>query len=572
MLCEILMRGGARVARELAEESLPGGGVRLTLARADVPAGFDEVRLLPGLFDARAGEDGYYAAPFCNAQFLTRFRERPDCTFSFSAAYLSFIGMRRADGSAVLLIFDGMRLGIETQIAVAGGAYSMTPRIRRAETSVYEDVSLVLLPLAGADANYSGMARAYRAHELAAGRCRPLAEKAAERPLLARIARAPEIRIRLAWKPAPPDVPEQTPENEPPLHVACTFGQVERLVAELKRQGVPDAQICLVGWNIAGHDGRYPQMFPVEERLGGEAGLRRLIRTAQDAGYLITCHTNSTDAYSVSEDFSPDILLRGADGEAVSGGAWSGGRMYEVCPHAARRFARRDLPRVRALGFHGAHYIDVISTVAPRQCLDPAHPATRAECAAIWEEILREAAGKFGAVSSEGTWGYLASVVDFGLYSAFSLMSRLPAVADETVPLFPLVYHGIMLYNTSSETVNYPVKSAAIRLKFYEYGGRPAIYYYSKFMRGNAWMGEDDFRMDTEDELRDTVARIRSMTDEYRAVSALQYAFMEEHEAAAPGVYRVRYSNGTRLIVNYSGEEFSEEGVRVPAGELSFLP
>jgi hypothetical protein len=41
------------------------------------------------------------------------------------------------------------------------------------------------------------------------------------------------------------------------------------------------AQLCLVGWNQKGHDGRWPQIFPVEEALGGEEKLRRLIRKAR---------------------------------------------------------------------------------------------------------------------------------------------------------------------------------------------------------------------------------------------------------------------------------------------------
>lgn len=92
------------------------------------------------------------------------------------------------------------------------------------------------------------------------------------------------IRVRLAWKPAPSPVEDQTPETEPPLHVACTFEDVERIMRSYKEAGVDKAEFCLVGWNSKGHDGRWPQVFPVEEELGGEEGLLKLIAEAKRLG------------------------------------------------------------------------------------------------------------------------------------------------------------------------------------------------------------------------------------------------------------------------------------------------
>ena len=567
---EILRQDGSKIVRAMTETPT-AHGVRLTLAQTEVPADYAEIRLLPGYFDAQAGDDGYYVVPFCNGTFISRFHDRADTQFSWNSSYLSFTGAVRGD-HADLLIFEGMRLGLDPEVTVIDGHYTLNTRILHENTELYEDISVELIQLTGADATYAGMARAYRAHELAAGNCRPLAEKAEERPILKRLVHSPEIRIRLAWKPAPPEILEQTVENEPEMHIACTFAQAEELVAELKRQGIADAELCLVGWNVSGHDGRYPQMFPVEPKLGGESALRHLIAAAQDAGYQIVCHTNSTDAYTIAEDWDPEWIIRKADGSmAINDTGWSGGRMYWLCPHAAEKLADRDLPRVRDLGFAGSHYIDVITTVAPRQCLSKQHYALKNECADAWRRIMKKSADLFGAISSEGTWGYAADVLDFGLYSAFNLMGQQPDIVDETVPLYPLVYHGITLYNPSAETVNFPVKSAKHRLKFFEFGGRPAIYYYAKFVNGNSWMGTDDFLMDTPEQLTDTVGRIRKMMEDYRAVEDLQYVYMENHERIADGVYRVTYANGARMIVNYTDAPVTVEGTTVPAVDFAVI-
>ena len=564
---EIIRRDGTSVRIPMhAEEG--AGCVLLTLPRACVPEDFASIRLMPELLDARAGQDGYYVLPHNPGYFLTRFRPREDCSLRWPAALLPLVGMVR-DGRAQMLVFRGMKDAMEIEASVCGGEYRCVPLLRWEETELYEDVSLELHTLTGADADYSGMARRYRQGQLRRGLCRPLREKAEERPILWELAKSPEIRIRMGWKPVPTPVLEQTHETEPPMRTACTFAQAEALVREMRRQGIPNAELCLVGWNVKGHDGRYPEIFPPEQALGGEEGLRRLIRTAQDAGYQIVGHTNSTDAYSISEDWNPDDILRRRDGSMRTTASWSGGRMYELRPDPALTFAKRDLPRAAALGFRGAHYIDVISTVGPRPDFDPRHPLNQRECADKWNGILAYASEQFGAIASEGVFDFTAGVLDYGLYAAFHTLSDLPPLADEPVPLPQLVYHGIVMNNPSAETVNYPVKAPENRLRFYEYGGRPAIYYYSRFRTDGAnWMGADDFTMDTPAELTRSVGLIGDVCREYLPLAGLQFEFMERHERAAESVFRTEYADGTRMLFNYSAEPVEVNGIR--AAPLDF--
>ena len=568
-IAEIICADGKRNTVSLTEEYC-GDHVRVTLKKEQVPTDFSAVRVLSGLYTAQAGEDGYFVSTYANGTFLAYFKERENTDFTWTTAYLPFCGMVK-NGKAYMAIVDGMRDGADFNITVSDHAYALTVLLRREHSAVYEDLTIELYELPQGEADYSAMARCYRRRQLASGVSRPLAEKAGERPLLHEMAHMPEIRIRLAWKPVPSPVKEQTPENEPPMHVACTFAQVENLIAELQRQGVRSAQICLVGWNISGHDGRYPQVFPVEPKLGGEEGLRHLIHTAQAAGYRIVCHTNSTDCYHISEDWNETIVLKKSDGRLAGNAEWSGGKMYEMCPVYGEKFAHRDLPRVRALGFEGAHYIDVISTVAPRECNDPDHAVTCGECAKTWRRILRYGKEVFGGISSEGTYDYAVNELDFGLYAAFHLISNRPSISDETIPLFPLVYHGIVLYNPSAETVNFPVKPRLNQLKFYEYGGCPAIYYYANFHQKHHWMGTDDFLMDTPEQLRETVGLIRAEMVRYETVADLQYTFMEHHEKVTDGLFRITYANGVQMLVNYNEKPMRCGAVTVPPQDFIVL-
>ena len=102
-------------------------------------------------------------------------------------------------------------------------------------------ISLIKVDL-GNEADYSDMANYYREYQLKRGACIPLKE---------RVKGNPELEMK----------------------VACTFERVKDIVVELKNAGVDKAQFCLIGWNKSGHDGRYPQLFPVEEKLGGRFGI-----------------------------------------------------------------------------------------------------------------------------------------------------------------------------------------------------------------------------------------------------------------------------------------------------------
>ena len=359
----------------------------------------------------------------------------------------------------------------------------------------------------------------------------------------------------MAWKPAPADVMEQTEENEPPIFVACTFDRVKEFVKRLKEIGVAKVQICLVGWNKSGHDGRWPDAFPVEPLLGGEKKLRELIEYTKSCGYNIVCHTNSTDCYSISKRFKNNITLKNKQMEAVADKCiWSGGRMYHLCPQKAWEFAKEDLIKIKDLGFVGAHYVDVMSIIPLRTCFDPSHPCNAKQTDEYFEKIAMLSQELFGGFASEGSFDHSARYLDLGLYTKFN-RSKVEGM-DEGVNFFEIVFHGITMSNASSQTVNYPIKDEDQRLIMAELNYRPAMYVYSKFKKdGKSWMGDSDLTISTDDDLMKTAEIVKRTADEYSRLSHLQNEFIENYTEIAPMVYRVEYSDNTVITVNYNSEE-----------------
>ena len=241
--------------------------------------------------------------------------------------------------------------------------------------------------------------------------------------------------------------------------------------------------------------------------------------------------------------------------------------MYHLCAVPGLRRAKEDFPRVAALGFHGLHYIDVISTVWPRACYNPRHPQTRRETAENWLRILRLARETFGGAASEGCFDMYVREMDYGLYQSFNLLGDMPEIAARRVPLWSLVYHGIVLSNPSAETVNYPAKTWKERLKCYEYGGRPAIYVHSAFVSGRKsnWMGDLDILAGTDEQLEKGARQVKRAYDDYQPLKYLQTQFMDRHEQLAPDVYRVTYSGGDSMVFNYAEADYDYDGHVVPA-------
>lgn len=544
-----------RETLRIARASLPQNLRRVKIVRARVPAG------APGYWVNSDGELGTFKA-----------RERDGARRS-GRPHMPFFGAVLPEGAFVAIV-TGMPYNYSFTAELKKGVYELSMAYDFHMEDVYEDLAVSFVPLAGAEADYAGMARAYRAYQLKRGAVKPLRERAKAQPILDYAARWPEVRVRHAWKPVPSPVPDQTVKDEPPVKPVITFERFKEIVDAFKRQGIGGAEFCLVGWNVGGHDGRWPQVFPVEPSLGGEAKLREAIAYAQGLGYEVVAHGNHRDAYLIADSWDAEYIReKNADGTLRRGRTtWGGGRMYTICPQRAyERFALQQMPMVRALGFRGLHYLDVYSCVGAERCDDPRHPLNERQSAAWVGHILQLGRDTFGGIASEGSYDQNAGQLDYVLYVSFARpfdAATYKGLVDRLVPMFQLVYNGIILSNPYTTTVNAPLKGRASELKTIEFGGRPSFYFYANFLtpgKGKNWMGDEDLTCATDDELARSVAAIKRGVDAYQKVWRLQYEYMEGHDELAPGVYRTRYADGTRVYVNYNDAPVPVGEVTVPA-------
>ena len=545
------------------------GLLSVTVRRSEVPLGVDYVAVQPDFAHASVGEEGYYVTP---DGYLGAFRlQNGSCTVAgpstfYGRNFMPIFGMKTPRATFVGIVAT-LRFEYDLNVRAKDGVYTVVPCFRVAGFVPPDDITIHYQMLAGKDSDYAGMARAYRNYQLARGVCKPIKERMKTHPELAYAAKSVEVRIRQGWKPAPSPVLEQTPATEPPMKAVVTFDRVGDILDAFKKAGVERAEICLVGWNQKGHDGRWPQIFPVEEGLGGEAKLRALIKKAQRMGYQIVGHTNSSDGYSVADCWDPDLPVKKADGTPFSNAVWSGGQMYALCPQRSyERFYPQDIQKVADLGFRGLHYIDVITILPPPRCQDPHHPCTSKDSAVWFDRILQSCKDNIGGVASEGAFDFACGNLDYVLYVYFNgLSGKKNPMHDRLIPIWQLVYNGIILSNPFTETVNPSAKDKLTQAKLAEFNGRPIYYFYSRFKADSKnWMGDADLTCATDEELAQAAGFVKKGCDEFNALADLQLEFMEQHEMLAPDVFRTAFSNGSEIITNYRADVFTYKGKAVP--------
>ena len=559
--------GDGRVVAETVDLAPSAEGETLTVSREKIRAmKAKRLDVIPEFARATKGEAGFWFSPYgVYGEY-----DRGGGTFFAGSERMSMpmFGWSNPRG-AWLAVVTSLKYFVRETVRAEKGAYTVAATLEEELCRhPYEDLVIVYHRRAPG-ASYAELAKIYRDYQLARGAVTPFRERFKANPTLQKAMLSPEVRIRQAWKPVPSPVPHQAPENEPEVKVAVTFDRVGDIVDEMKRQGIASAELCLVGWNIGGHDGRWPQVFPAEPKLGGDAKLMGAIRRAREAGYLIVPHGNFYEGYTVSADWDGEWALKDANGllRPTRNGkvTWGGGRPYYMCPQRAyEKFCTRDIPRMAAFGFTGIGYFDVVSISEPLRCDDPRHPCTPADGAKFWGACAAVSRRDLGGFASESGGDWLAGNLDYALYAYFGDPQKIEreyaagkGLAKRVVPIWQIVYNGIIANNPFTTTMNATIKDRVAQLQLVEFSARPCFYFYSKFKSdGKSWMGDEDLVCATDDELRYSVKKVKEGCDLYEKLKHLQLEFIEDHAAVAPGVFRTRYANGESVLVNYTDEPF----------------
>ncbi|MBP1988604.1 DUF5696 domain-containing protein [Paenibacillus eucommiae] len=419
------------------------------------------------------------------------------------------------------------------------------------------------IPLMQGQADYVGMAKAYRSY---------LTDKAGVKPL-GTSAGAPPIFLNVLLSTS-----EQTPSGEKVVKVS-SLSQVGDMVQALKKDGVTQMQVGLEGWQHGGVPGALPSRFPVESAIGGKKDMIKLSAALKaehiplrldDKLYYAGDQLNSS--FSSRQD-----AIRNISGSTVKSEFHTGDNdnkahfFYFISPQimlnkilskALKGWEELDVSGIGLQEMGGLLYSD----------FKPDHYTTRETSIKVYQQIMDSIKKDIGSVTSSGfeDWqggsgggfAYALGYVDHMFH--FPLEYNYDLIIDEQVPFYPIAVHGLVTY--SGQAGNLRRNPEVDRLREIEYGAIPA---YLVTNEDPGQLGRTNFPWLYSSKFSQLKPQIvQEYKQQMEVASDVWGSFIENHRKLAEGVYETTYSGGRRIWVNYKDQPFKQDGFVVK--ELSY--
>jgi hypothetical protein len=339
-----------------------------------------------------------------------------------------------------------------------------------------------------------------------------------------------------------------------------SFDQVGQILADLAEAGVTQVDVTLWNWDQGSISFKYPQSFPVDERLGGEEALRRLADTIHQNGQQLFLSSDYLDVVPGAKDVMPYLdAVRGVDGLPL-GNSETG---YMLNPQVAlERFAEKNIAKAQEIGVDGLQLLGFASVALPDK--NSRFPMTREGFAATLMKLADLSSDKLGNVSMTGSNIYASSYADS--LSIVPLDSTHYDIFDETIPLYQIAVHGLTQY--SGNPFNLLSDSQRMLLRQIEYGAIPFFILTeessSKLVRtnwSNLYSSQYNYWKD------EVVNQYRVM----EKLSPLSSKFIIGHEKLTEFVFQTTYEDGTRIVVNYNSGPYSDGKIEIPPMDFVVL-
>ncbi|MCL5947116.1 MAG: DUF5696 domain-containing protein [Chloroflexi bacterium] len=444
----------------------------------------------------------------------------------------------------------GFQLVYRRIAAFPRNRYSFVNRL--ALPMITGDRSIRIYLLNGQQANYAGMAAAYRSYLLNSEHVSPLPAQQPTRLNLSLIMGA-----------------EKQGLIGKTFVAATTFRQAEEILQTLRSRGVKDLQLTLQGWNRDGLYQASPNRMPPDNRLGGPPGLRHLTSYARSKGVPIFLLDDFEDAYSGQRGFSArNDAMRGANKLPLfSNGAGLGQSLYLLNPIVEMyNFVLRDIPKEKLLGASGSDLLYFGEELA--YDTNSAHPLTRQQYADWNMKIADYIRQELGHVAIEGGNSYVLKHTQN--------VRQVPVddshwqFEDQAIPFYEMVMHGFVRY-TPETYANLRSDPQAEFLREIEYGAVPSfqLTYIPTSRLNLALLTYTDWSSTWTEWIDELV---REYEDVNVQLAPTFNQFMVDHQQLAPNIFETSYANGTKVIVNYTNQRFVIGNIAVDALSYAVIP
>ncbi|MGG1515514.1 DUF5696 domain-containing protein [Paenibacillus oryzisoli] len=382
--------------------------------------------------------------------------------------------------------------------------------------------------LSGEQANYVGMAQAYRDYMLDTKRITNKLSPAAHVPLDLTL-----IGGDSDWF------------NNSGYTPATTFQQARDITDDLKKSGVSAMNVTFEQWQEKGSLSK-TKTFSLEPKLGGEADLKAFVDSAHGNGYKVLFKSDVVEASSEFVKHSPKSFgIRSIEGSVFTDDEW-----FWFTPNVSYNLTKQIVGKLKGFGIDGIQFSNIGQLIF--RDYNPKLTYQREDSAYVYQHMLEEVNKELGT-----------SGVSLG--NAYTLQSakhiqNLPNDVNhfydvgEMVPFAPIVLHGNISYTMGSGNIRNNAQEEFLRA--IEYGALPSFTLTAESTRAlletYSWGVYSSRYASWKDQV----------LEEYRQFEQLASAYDQPiigHRQTQKGVFETLYGNGLRVTVDYNNLSFRVE-------------
>ena len=440
-------------------------------------------------------------------------------------------------------------------ITVSGNVAVYTKAIDRKYVGNY---TIKYRLLSGDEANYVGMANAFRAYLENEGILKKLDSSKEDIGLYLDLLGAIDTTKTVLG------IPVSTKAD------LTTFENAKVILDELKEAGVSNQVLRYLGWVNGGMASTAPTKIKVVKQLGGRDGLEDLIRHVReedqeiflDLNFSYIKATGMFDGYDESRDAAKTIDGKVAYLKTYNPivQAYNTKVAYVISAKTVDDYYDRIADKYAALFGDGEKTLSAGTLgYALNSSQDEDFPLNREDAKDYTVSSLEKISAGYDHVLLEKgnyyTWKYVDSILDIPLDSS----NRITTTAE--VPFLGIVLHGYMNY--TGEALNMAGDYEYSILKSIENGACPYFVVAYDNISELKTNGYGEYYAVEYGVWKDSIIEEYQKINE--VLSPLQDQAITGHEIVQDRVVKVTYENGVRIFLNYNNFAVEVSGVQIPA-------
>ncbi len=339
-----------------------------------------------------------------------------------------------------------------------------------------------------------------------------------------------------------------------------TAAQAGNILSELRGLGVDNVLSVFKGWQNGGIYDVPVTSFSADGSIGGNSALKDIIKKQSEAGNTVYLYddalsvnaTTHATTYNVMKMVNKRTFKNETHGQVYDTFYYlMPGRSGSDLAHLTRDLTNAGIGNIALSGIteklfsyssKGSYY----SRTDTMDIYEDAVSASGNDCSIVLE------------TPNAYLWKYSDALLDMPLSSSDYLY------LDREIPFLSMVFKGII--PTYSEYVNFEANKKENFLRMVEAGMYPSFYIAAEDSSKLIYTNSNDLYSLDYTSYRDTIIEYDTALRELSEKTGS--AHIISHDIAESGLVKVTYDNGTVVYINYTESELSDSGITV--GALSY--